>query len=141
MNREPIYLALFAKLQAIPGVVTASRRLQHWADVPATSQPAIFQAQIKEKQEPRKGLPAKVILQCDVYLYVNSGNDLSVAPAPQLNQFMDAIEAALAPDVNGVQTLNNTVSHCWIEGEVITDEGALGAQAVAIIPVNILINH
>jgi hypothetical protein len=142
VNRELIYQALFDTLSGIPGIVTASRRLQHWTDVPETSQPALFQSQKSEHQIPRKGFPAKVILQCEIYLYVNSGNDLSVAPSPQMNSFMDAIEAALAPAVaDGFQTLNGTVSHCWIEGEVITDEGNLGPQAISIIPVNILINH
>ncbi|WP_207000739.1 hypothetical protein [Trinickia mobilis] len=141
MTREPIYQALFAKLQTITGVNTFSRRLELWSDVQPPNQPAIFQAQVKERQEPRKGLPAKVILEVNVYLYVYSGNDMNVVPATQLNQFMDAIEAALAPDVNGVQTLGGTVSHCWIEGETITDEGVLGPQAIAIIPVRILANH
>lgn len=141
MNREPIYAALFAKLATVAGIVTSSRRLVHWSDVPAISQPALFQTQKSEKQEQRRGLPAKVTLQCEIYLYVNSGNDMSVAPAQQMNALMDAIEAALAPGIDGVQTLGNTVHHCWIEGEIITDEGALGAQAVSIIPVNILVNH
>ncbi|WP_213308182.1 hypothetical protein [Paraburkholderia sacchari] len=142
MTREPLYLALFAKLAAIPGLVTTSRRLQHWNDVPASAQPALFQAQKKETQTPRKGLPAKVTLHCDIYLYVNTGNDMSVTPATTINPLMDAIEAALAPDpLTGFQTLGGTVSHCWIEGEIASDEGLLGPQGVLIIPVNILTNN
>lgn len=142
MTREPIYEALFAKLTAIPGLVTTSRRLQHWSDVPAAAQPALFQTQKRELQTARKGFPAKVTLQCEVYLYVNTGNDLTVTPATTLNPLMDAIDAALAPDpVTMFQTLGGTVSHCWIEGEIITDEGMLGPQGVAIIPVNILVNN
>lgn len=141
MTREPIYAALFAKLSAIPGLVTTSRRLLHWSDVQAAAQPALFQAQKKELQQPKKGLPAKVTLQCDIYLYVNTGNDLTVTPATTLNPLMDAIEAALAPDAMGVQTLGGTVSHCWIEGEIITDEGVLGPQGVMVIPVFILANN
>ncbi|RQS15530.1 hypothetical protein DF105_00940 [Burkholderia stagnalis] len=143
MNREPIYAALFAKVSAIAGLVTTSRRLRHWSDVTPVEQPALFQVQIRENQRPRKGIPALVSFRCELYLYVNTGNDLhDVTPATQLNQFMDAIEAALAPDrLTGFQTLGGTVSHCWIEGDVITDEGVLGPQAVAIIPVNILANN
>jgi hypothetical protein len=141
MTREPIYEALFAVLSAIPNLVTTSRRLQHWSDVPAASQPALFQSQKKELQVPKKGFPAKVTLQCDIYLYVNTGNDLSVTPATTINPLMDAIEAALAPNpATGVQTLGGTVSHCWIEGEIMSDEGVLGPQGVLIIPVFILAN-
>lgn len=142
MTREPIYEALFAKLSAIPGLVTTSRRLQHWSDVQPAAQPALFQAEGPEKQEPRKGLPAKVTLRCDIYLYVNTGNDLTVTPGTTINPLMDAIEAALAPDPATLfQTLGGTVSHCWIEGDIVTDEGVLGAQAIKIIPVFILINN
>ncbi len=143
MNREPIYAALFAKVGTISGLVTTSRRLRHWSDVPPVEQPALFQVQIKENQKPRKGIPALFTFRCELYLYVNTGNALDdVTPATALNQFMDAIDAALAPDaLTGFQTLGGTVSHCWIEGDIITDEGALGPQAVAIIPVNILANN
>jgi hypothetical protein len=142
VNRELIYQALFDKLSGIEGIVTASRRLQHWTDVPETSQPALFQSQKNTLYTPKKGFPAKIALHCEIYLYTNSGNDLSIAPSTQMNALADLIDAALAPDpATGVQTLGGTVSHCWIEGEIITDEGALGPQAVSIIPVNILINH
>jgi hypothetical protein len=142
MTREPIYEALFAQLQTISGITTFSRRLRHWSDVQPAEQPALFQAQKKELQQPKKGLPAKVTLQCDIYLYVNTGNDLTVTPATTINPLMDAIEAVLAPNpATGVQTLNGTVSHCWIEGEIISDEGVLGPQGVLIIPVFILVNN
>jgi len=141
MNREPIYAALFAKVSALPGLVTTSRRLRHWDDVSDVEQPALFQVQKREVQVPRKGLPAKVTLECELYLYANSGNDLTATAATQINALMDAIEQALKPDVNGVQTLGGTVSHCWIEGEILSDEGYLGPQGVLIIPVKILVNH
>ncbi|TDV04684.1 hypothetical protein [Paraburkholderia caballeronis] len=140
MNREPIYQALFAKLSGIEGLVTKSRRLRHWDDVPDFEQPALFQVQKGELQVPRKGLPAKVTLDCQLYLYVNSGNDLNATPATLINPLMDAIAHALRPDINGFQTLGGTVSHCWIEGEILSDEGYLGPQGVLIIPVKILVN-
>jgi hypothetical protein len=60
-----------------------------------------------------------------------------------LNPLLDAIAAALAPTgadlVAGAQTLGGLVKHCWISGAIETDEGALGGQAVAIVPVEILV--
>jgi hypothetical protein len=54
---------------------------------------------------------------------------------------LDALEAALAPSpVTGIQTLGlpGMVRHVTISGKVETDEGVLGDQAVAIVPIEIL---
>ena len=136
-NREPIYLALFDRLRVIPGLVTVSRKLRHWTDVPAGEQPALFLAQRREAVNGTPGLPRIWQFQIDAYLYVNTNADPDAAPATQLNLFLDGIQAALAPDVSGKQTLGGLVEHCWIEGNVETDEGTLGDQAVAIVPVAI----
>ncbi|HXP74621.1 MAG TPA: hypothetical protein VN823_10790 [Stellaceae bacterium] len=57
-----------------------------------------------------------------------------------MNPLLDAIETALAPDlVTNVQSLGGLVAHCWIAGKVETDEGVLGGQAVAIVPIEILV--
>ena len=138
-NREPIYSALFARLIAVPGLVTTSRRLKHWVDVGAQLQPALFQAQRNETAMQVSGLPVKWTFKLDVYLYVRT--DGGQSPGPIINPFLDAIEAALAPNaVETVQTLGGLVKHCWIDGAIETDEGTLGDQAVAIIPITILVS-
>ena len=139
--REPIYAALFALLAPIPGLATASRRLQHWTDVPASAQPALFQVQKGETVAARHGLPPKHQLSVELFLYAQTGGDPTVAPAQILSPLIDAIEAALAPTdpTDAVQTLGGLVSHAWIEGRIETDEGVLGDQAVAIIPVTLLV--
>lgn len=45
MNREAVYSALWAKLDALDGFVTKSRKLVHWNDVKRYDQPALFMAQ------------------------------------------------------------------------------------------------
>jgi hypothetical protein len=141
MNREPIYAALFAVVAGVPGLVTASRRCRHWTDVAPAEQPALFQVQRAEKIERRTGLPPKHTLAVDLYLYANTGSDPLLAPASILNPLIDAIEAALLPnDAGGTpQTLSGLVTHAWIDGPIETDEGVLGAQAVAILPISILV--
>ena len=140
INREPIYAALFAKLQNLPGIVTASRRLKHYADVPPTQQPAIFMIQRTEAAEQVKNLPAKWRLHADVIVYVNTGEDPNGVPAQLLNPIIDAIETALDPDsINGSQTLGGLVSHCWISGSIETAEGVLGPQEIAVIPIEIML--
>jgi hypothetical protein len=142
-NREGIYAALFSKFDGITGIPTKSRRLMHWIDVPAVQQPALFQAQKSEIVVQSRGLPPKWQLDLDLYLYVHAGDDPGSVPTTVLNPLIDAIEAALAPDNvkdgQNVLTLGGLVSHCWISGQIQTDEGALGAQSIAIIPVTILV--
>lgn len=141
MNRETIYAALFAKVNAINGIVTSSRILQHWNDVTPRDQPALFQTQVNESPEQRKGLPPKWTLRAQLYLYVNRGGDHKIIPSQKINELIDKIETALKPDGNGFQTLGGIVSHCWIDGTIVTSEGLLGDQEVAIIPIGILANN
>ncbi len=139
MNREAVYAGVFARVSAVPGLVTASRRLRHWSDVAPAEQPALFQVQRGEDVHRLRGLPPRRQLSLDLYLYAATGGDPGTAPAQILNPLIDAIEAALAPDpVTGTQTLGGLVEHAWIEGRIETDEGVLGDQAVMIVPVEIL---
>lgn len=139
MIREPIYAALFALIAGAADFVTVSRRLRHWSDVGAAEQPALFMAQKSESAEERRPLPPKWRAAVDLYLYAQAPDELTT-PASVMNPFLDAVEAALAPDpVANVQTLGGLVAHCWIAGRIQTDEGALGGQAVAIVPLEILV--
>ena len=38
-----------------------------------------------------------------------------------------------------MQTLGGLAAHAWTAGKIETDEGVLGGQAVAIVPVEILV--
>jgi hypothetical protein len=126
-------------LQAATGAITSSRTLKHWSDVAPVSQPALFQAHKNDTAEvPVRGAPTKWNLRFDIYLYVNTAGK-EMPPSQEMNPLLDAIDAALAPTAGTeVQTLGGLVHHCWISGSIETDEGTLGDQAVAIIPVDIL---
>lgn len=138
-TREEAYAALFALLQALPGVVTASRRVEHWADVPGQKQPAVYLAQSSERITRKPGYPAARTLNAFVYVYVK-GASKAAPPSTKLNALVQAIETALEP-VPGqeTQTLGGRVYQCCIEGEIKEDEGALGDQAVAVIPVQMIL--
>ena len=142
MNREPIYSALFATVAAAAPFVTVSRRLRHWSDVGPAEQPALFQAQKSETAKRTRGLPPRWTLEVDLFVYAQAPDELT-APATVLNPVLDAVEAALAPAgadlATGTQTLGGLVSHCWISGKIQTDEGVLGGQAVAIVPIEIVV--
>ena len=96
MDREAIYSALFALLSAIPGIVTFSRRVRHWTDVPPVEQPALIQEQFEESARyVGRAFPAKWTLSLNLALYVNVGNDQQAAPSQTLNPLLDAVLAAL----------------------------------------------
>lgn len=138
MSREAIYSALFEKLKAVTGLKTSSRKLKHWSDVEKSRQPALFQAQKTQQVIHQTGLNAKKVLAADIYLYLNDSS--ADGPSAKLNQLLDAVEEVLTPDnpIKNTCTLGGLVEYCRIEGTIETDEGTLGEQAVAIIPIMIL---
>lgn len=143
MNREAIFVALFDLLKAVPGITVAERRLRHWSDVQSAEQPYLCLAQggqTAQQGDPAKGVPTKWTLEADIYLYaLTTGGQ---TPSTVLNPIVDAVESALQPqypDIEKYQTLGGLVQHCWIEGNIDTDEGTLGDQAVAVIPIKILV--
>ncbi|MBV9553430.1 MAG: hypothetical protein JO032_11620 [Alphaproteobacteria bacterium] len=141
MVREPIYAALFGLVETAADFVAAERRLRHWSDVSPAEQPALFMAQKTETAAVKTlGAPTVWTLSVDLYVYAHS-SDPYLAPATVLNPLIDAVEAALAPSAaTGIQDLGlpAMVQHAYISGKIETDEGVLGDQAVAIVPVEIL---
>jgi hypothetical protein len=141
ISREPIYAALFALIGGAANFVTIDRRLRHWSDVAPAEQPALYMAQKSEVASAKAlGAPTVWTLSIDLYLYVHS-SDPYLAPATVINPLIDAIEAALAPPPEtGIQDIGMPamVQHAYIAGKIATDEGVLGDQAIAIIPVEIL---
>jgi hypothetical protein len=142
INREAIYAALWALAAAAANFATASRRLRHWSDVSPAEQPALFMCETGSvaEQRPPRGSPPVWKLYADLFLYAHSA-DPYLAPAAILNPLLDAVEAALAPaPVTGIQDLGlpTIVQHAYIAGKIETEEGVLGDQAIAVVPVEIL---
>ena len=139
--RESIYAALWALAAGASSFASANRRLRHWTDLAPGEQPALFLSE-KGGHAATKVLGTPIVwsLYADFYIYVHS-SDPYLAPATLLNPLLDAIEAVLAPSpATGVQNLGlpTMVQHAYISGKIETDEGVLGDQAIAIVPVEIL---
>lgn len=137
---EPIYAALWAKVSAVTGLKTYSRKMKHWADVSAKQQPALFMIQTGETPEQVRGMPTKWRLKAELYLYVTPSEGKTIIPSQVMNPILGLIRAALGPDNVMVNTctLGGLVSHCWISGEIEVYDGVLGDQAVAMIPVEVM---
>lgn len=142
MNREAIYSALFNKIKNIAGLITTGRVLKHWNEVTPNEQPALFQTQDGEFPISRTGLPTTWKLMVSFYLYCNAGGSTGAVPAIEINQYLDAIQEALQPDkITGYQTLGGLVDDVKFGEKFETDEGLLGPQSVAIIPIVITITE
>ncbi len=148
LGREVIYGRVFAFFSALtvggsPAFKTATRKLDTWDGVEAEDCPALLISQRTETAEFRKGLPLKWRLNLDLYLYVrtNAQNDPSIIPSQVLNPLLDAIEDALKRDdiANDACTLGGLVSHCSYSGSITITEGTLGDEAVALVPISILV--
>ncbi len=146
-GREALYSAFFTQLSTAlqsAGVVTVSRRLKHWADVPAAQQPAVFQCQADEEPHEQRGQPTRWYLNLKLWVYVNVGSDQNAVPATFLNPILDAIEAAFPQSpASGYQSIGGLI---WEQGGKAfnicfegteTFEGVLGPQEVAVVRVKI----
>src|SRR5271166_3813684 len=86
------------------------------------------------------GCPDYLDALCRLLCIRHSSNPYA-APAIILNPLLDALEQALAPSMaTGIQNLGlpEMVQHAYIAGKIETDEGVLGDQAIAIVPVEIV---
>ncbi len=141
MNREAIFIALFDRLTGLKtagAVATCDRRVKLIGDMGPGELPALYLAGDKSSYEQTEGAPPIRTLGALVYLYA-ANPDRHVSAGVVLNGLLDALEAAIAPDWSGAQTLGGLVSHCWIEGAVEVFEGALGERAAAIVPIKMLV--
>lgn len=139
LDRNAIYDALFALGESAAQWAFSSRRLQYWnSTVP---QPALFLRSgndsypAREVRQPR----VKVTLHAEFWIYYLT-SDKNEAPGIMLDTLITNLEDALRPPAFcDAQNLGLPyVSHCWIEGEIDKDDGALTGQAVARVPVKIL---
>lgn len=136
---ETIDAALFALLQSSFTFVTSSRRLKFYGDTPMEDQPALFLA--TGDMEPRMnplGQPYRWRLMRKIWLYAYTQDD-TTTPSSIMNPVVNAILNVLKPTTPGDRvTLGGLVYNVQIAGRIMTDEGLLGPQAVAVIPVELL---
>lgn len=146
-TREQIYSALFTLVSTLYAAdqslmfKTSSRRYKPFSEVPAIQQPSIFQVQRTEQPNQTTGLPAGWKMEVDLVIYANSGGDADVVVSTILNPILDAVTALFdttAQPGSNKQTLGGLVHYARISGAIETDEGVLGDQAFAIIPIEML---
>lgn len=143
-SRETIYAALFALVKASTQFNIADRKMPPLDNMPSSLLPSVFQVETNEDisySQNNQGLDAIKKFYVDLFIYASTGDN--VTPHGQvLNNAIDAIEAALAPDrATRQQTLGNTVTHARINGKIEYFEGNLENKSLAIVPIEILVNY
>jgi hypothetical protein len=138
MTREDVMQALFGLVTAGGAFATAGRRLLMANQV--AEQPAVFVRNAGEHWErSHTRMPPKVTMEIEIWLYSRGGADPSMPPAVALNVLIDTVGRALSAFPGDAQTLGGLVTHAWIEGAVELWPGDLDGQAIAIVPVKILV--
>jgi hypothetical protein len=142
IDRNQIYRALYDRLKNAAPFLTTATRLIPWTQV--GDQPALFlRTGPKNDWLERQGrAPPRVVLEAEIWIYARGSedpNDPDAAPSMRLNPLIGAVEAALDPYPLEAQTLGGLVAHCWLEGEGAIESGDLSGQAIACLPVKMLV--
>ena len=120
------------------GFQTFSRRLKLWQDV--TAQPALFLRDGDEALDYPNTVLQQQTIRAEIWIYSNAGQNPDLAPATGLNNLLDAVQAAFAPDApTGQFTLGGLVAWCRMEGQITKSPGDLDGQAIAVADVLITV--
>jgi hypothetical protein len=137
-SREAIISALFTLVSGAAGFKTTGRRLRAWDECP--DQPALFLRVIAEDIEHKSIVFSTTTIHAEIWIYSQGNIDPDDVPSTDLNNLVDAVTSALAPDSPTQQlTLGGLVSWCRVEGRIDYAPGDIGTQAIAVIPVRILV--
>lgn len=138
-TRETVMHRLFVLLRNSGPYKTSGRRMKFWTDVAA--QPALFLRHVSDETKHQGiGMPGFVTMECEAWLYANGGKDEDAVPETELNDLLDAVEAAIAPPPGtDTQTLGGIVLHAFIEGTTKMHPGDIGGQAIAVVPIKVIV--
>lgn len=140
---EPAIAALFDHLKrTVVGIKTMSRRVKFWSDCP--NQPALFLRHIGETVEWPNARISKTTLHLEIWLYSQAGKNPEAAPDVELNALIESVLNAFAPDdpMTGTFTLGGLLGmagYARVEGKIDRNPGDLDKQAIAVVPVNVLL--
>ena len=153
-NYEEVFQTLFERMAemswtSVTGkkvkLITTSRRVKLFADVPFDQQAAGFQAEHGEISEQKTGLPYKTVLEANWIIYQCVGNSKSQLGAIENNRILQSARKVLSPKPQDVgffekrNTLGGLVHHCFISGRIFKDPGDIDGQGMLVIPIKLLV--
>lgn len=143
-NLSPLTMSLPAtangsQVGLATGIRTSGRRVLPWDEV--KEQPALFVRDADEDADYTQGQWQQLTVSAEVWIYSNLGENPAIAPITGLNNLLDALQATMAPDdpQQYRYTMGGLVFWCRISGRILKDPGDLDGQAIAKIPVEIIV--
>lgn len=145
-TREAIMTALVTQLAGITADTTplksCSRRVRDPENVASNDRPALFLVEHLDNWERlAPNIQAKRMLTVWALLYTDIGADENAIPMTQINQFIESIEAALAPDNRATNTftLGGLVFSCMLKGEGFRAAGDTTGKSLTALPIEIIL--
>lgn len=137
MNREAIYLALFAMIQNITGIQNTAREFIKWSDLQPEQLPFLLLVEGKEVADVNgRGIPARWTFKPELLCYV--ADQEGKAPGELINPLLDAIQNAFSPAILPV-TLGGLVDRVLIKGTVDKGQDKLGQLNWFMVPFEIVV--
>lgn len=142
MSRNAAVEALRAVVAtAYPWKAPPSRRLKLFSDVPPVQRPAVFLHEGGDEAYAwQSGAVPRRKIEVKIFVYIDAKARDTVG-AIQLNDIMDALDAALAPKgadaLRGRNTLAGTQYMARITGRPVKVPGDLDGDGLLIVPVEI----
>lgn len=140
--REVVSNALFALIVGKVSFKSQSRRLRAPESIDPAHQPAFFLVEHLESFDRKSpALPAKRIWYYYAIVNFDAGDDENAVPVTPVNNILDQIEAALAPDDRSTNCcrLGGLVESVVIEGDVIKASGDVTGKAEAMVPIKVVV--
>ncbi|MGH6836543.1 MAG: hypothetical protein ACREC9_13605 [Methylocella sp.] len=139
-TREQVMTALLAALGG--QFTTVGRRNRNPETVASPGKPALIlddHRDLYERQAP--SLPPRRIMDVMAIVYFDIGQDETAVPSTVLNNLLDGIDTAMAPDslVTGRFTLGGLVYSCLIDGEIIKAPGDVTGKGLATVSIKIIL--
>jgi len=141
-TREQVMAALFTALAGVGAFVTKSRRNRDPEGLTPSQTPALFLVEHDDNWDRKAGLnaPAARLLSAKAILYIDTGTDENAIPSTFINNALDSMEAAFAPDnlVLGTFTLGGLVRACNLDGTSTRASGDVTGKGLVVVPIRIL---
>lgn len=143
--REQIYQNLLELLITTGDFKIAERRVRLPDEIAPTDMPYLGLLQLAETARTERGMPIRWTFNPTIYIHVSTGNSTKVNPYSILNPILDNISELFNAHnlklYQGVQTLDGLVGSVKLQGGFEIHGGLMGTKAMAIIPLEILVNR
>jgi hypothetical protein len=150
-SRKAIAAALLARLTSGGQFTLSGRRNAAPEQAASPDKPGLFLIKPRESykydNEQQHGVPPVRDMEFLAAVYTDVGANPSAVPADIIDDLLDAIDTALAPNFadqvnNGArQTLGGLVYDCRIEGEVELAPGDSQGKGQVAIPIRVVLNQ